>query len=83
MLCADDYGLSPGVSRGILHLARLGRISATGAMTNIPAFPDAAPALRELHGTVGLGLHLTLTAAPPSGPCRASRPTGACRRWGG
>ncbi len=76
VLCADDYGLSPGVSRGILHLARLGRISATGAMTNIPAFPDAAPALRELHGTVGLGLHLTLTAGAPLGALPRLAPDG-------
>ena len=67
VLCADDYGLSPGVSRGILELAREGRISATGSMTNIPAFRTDAPPLRELAGTVGLGLHLTLTAGAPLG----------------
>ncbi|WP_279357074.1 ChbG/HpnK family deacetylase [Methylobacterium indicum] len=67
VLCADDYGLSPGVSRGILDLARKGRISATGSMTNIPAFREAAAPLRELAGTVGLGLHLTLTAGAPLG----------------
>lgn len=76
VLCADDYGLSPGVSRGILDLARKGRISATGSMTNIPAFSDAAPALRELHGTVGLGLHLTLTTGAPLGPLPRLAPGG-------
>ncbi|MET7242543.1 ChbG/HpnK family deacetylase [Methylobacterium sp. EM32] len=76
VLCADDYGLSPGVSRGILALARMKRISATGAMTNIPAFPEAAPALRELAGTVGLGLHLTLTTGEPLGPLPRLAPIG-------
>ncbi|AWB23360.1 ChbG/HpnK family deacetylase [Methylobacterium currus] len=76
VLCADDYGLSPGVSRGILALARRKRISATGSMTNIPAFRDAAPALRELPGTVGLGLHLTLTAGAPLGPLPRLAPDG-------
>ncbi|MGF3025478.1 ChbG/HpnK family deacetylase [Methylobacterium aquaticum] len=76
VLCADDYGLSPGVSRGILALARRQRISATGSMTNIPAFREAAPALREMRGTVGLGLHLTLTAGPPLGPLPRLAPTG-------
>lgn len=76
VLCADDYGLSPGVSRGILDLARKGRISATGSMTNLPAFSDAAPALCELHGTVGLGLHLTLTTGAPLGPLPRLAPDG-------
>ncbi|HUN11578.1 MAG TPA: ChbG/HpnK family deacetylase, partial [Rhabdaerophilum sp.] len=33
VLCADDYGMTPAVSRGILRLIEAGRISATGAMT--------------------------------------------------
>jgi predicted glycoside hydrolase/deacetylase ChbG (UPF0249 family) len=76
VLCADDYGLSPGVSRGILDLARAGRISATGSMTNIPAFRAAAAPLRELRGTVGLGLHLTLTAGAPLGSLPRLAPDG-------
>ncbi|GJD61768.1 ChbG/HpnK family deacetylase [Methylobacterium frigidaeris] len=76
VLCADDYGLSPGVSRGILSLARRERISAAGSMTNIPAFRDAGPALAELRGTVGLGLHLTLTTGAPLGPLPRLAPIG-------
>ncbi|WP_026190707.1 ChbG/HpnK family deacetylase [Methylobacterium sp. WSM2598] len=77
VLCADDYGLSPGVSRGILALARAGRISATGSMTNLPSFAPAAPPLREVAGRVGLGLHLTLTAGAPLGPMPRLAPGGA------
>ncbi|MBF0335117.1 MAG: ChbG/HpnK family deacetylase, partial [Alphaproteobacteria bacterium] len=36
VLCADDYGLSPGVSRGILALIEMGRVSATGCMVTMP-----------------------------------------------
>ena len=36
ILCADDFGLADGVSRGIVELAEMGRLSATGAMTNMP-----------------------------------------------
>nr|WP_244424578.1 ChbG/HpnK family deacetylase [Methylobacterium nodulans] len=76
MLCADDYGLSPGVSRGILALARAGRLSATGAMTNLPSFGREAPALREFDGRIGLGLHLTLTAGTPLGAMPRLAPSG-------
>jgi predicted glycoside hydrolase/deacetylase ChbG (UPF0249 family) len=76
VLCADDYGMSPGVSRGILDLARAGRISATGSMTNLPAFRGEAARLREWDGRIGLGLHLTLTAGAPLGPMPRLAPAG-------
>ena len=41
-LCADDYGMSPGVSRGILDCARADRISAASAMVSLPDWPRAA-----------------------------------------
>ena len=31
-LCADDYGLSPGVNRGIRELIERGRLNATSVM---------------------------------------------------
>ncbi|RVU16147.1 ChbG/HpnK family deacetylase [Methylobacterium oryzihabitans] len=76
VLCADDFGLGDGVNRGILRLARAGRLSATGSMTNLPGFRRGAPALKELAGTVGLGLHLTLTAGAPLGPMPRLAPDG-------
>lgn len=68
VLCADDFGLTEGVSRGILELARQGRISATSAMTNCEAWPDLAPGLTEMGDRIGVGLHLNLTAGAPLGP---------------
>jgi chitin disaccharide deacetylase len=77
VLCADDFGLSEGVSRGILDLIALGRLSATSAMTNIPAWDRLAPALRDHGDRVGVGLHLTLTAGAPLGPMPQLAPGGA------
>jgi chitin disaccharide deacetylase len=76
VLCADDFGLSEGVSRGILELAESGRISAVSAMTNCPAFSGAAPGLKAFDGRVGIGLHLNLTAGAPLGPMPGLAPKG-------
>ncbi len=67
VLCADDYGLSDGVSRGIVELAQMGRLSATGAMTNMPGWKRNAAALKPLEGHIGIGLHLNLTTGVPLG----------------
>jgi predicted glycoside hydrolase/deacetylase ChbG (UPF0249 family) len=65
ILCADDYGLSPGVNKAILELISRGRINATSVMTVAPAFDRASTtALQDAaHGrNCRIGLHLTLTA---------------------
>jgi hypothetical protein len=76
VLCADDFGLTEGVSRGILELAHMGRLSATSAMTNCPAFPRMAPGLADLDGRISVGLHLNLAAGEPLGPMPAFAPDG-------
>jgi predicted glycoside hydrolase/deacetylase ChbG (UPF0249 family) len=68
VLCADDYAMSAGVSRGILELARAGRISATSVMANMPGWPEHARKLADIEGRIGIGLHLTLTWGTPLGP---------------
>jgi predicted glycoside hydrolase/deacetylase ChbG (UPF0249 family) len=68
VLCADDFGLTEGVSRGILELARKGSISAASVMTTCDPWPDLAPDLRSLGGQIGVGLHLNLTTGAPLGP---------------
>ena len=65
VLCADDYAMTPGVSRGILELAGAQRITATGAMTNRPHWPVAAQGLRNFDGHIDLGVHLNLTCGAP------------------
>ena len=62
VVCADDFALNPGVSRAIVELAELGRISATSAMVCAPHWQAHAPWLRDLSGHIGVGLHLDLTS---------------------
>ena len=80
VLCADDYALTEGVSRGILELAALGRISATSAMTTMPEWRRLAPALRGLADRIGVGLHVNFTTAAPLGTMRGIAPAGSLPR---
>src|SRR5665213_1760192 len=65
-LCADDYGLSPGVNRAIRDLIERGRLNATSVMVVGPAIGrDEVSALRTVAGAsprCAIGLHATLTA---------------------
>jgi predicted glycoside hydrolase/deacetylase ChbG (UPF0249 family) len=64
-LCADDYGISPGVNAAIRELISSGRINATSIMVGAPHFSSGeAVALDTLNSgekRVALGLHVTLT----------------------
>jgi predicted glycoside hydrolase/deacetylase ChbG (UPF0249 family) len=64
-LCADDFGLSAGVSRGIVRLARQGRLNAVSCLANAKAWPGEAPRLADLPGDVDVGLHFNLTEGEP------------------
>jgi len=65
-LCADDYGLSPGVNRGIRDLIERGRLNATSVMVVGPAIGrDEISALQDAVANgpgCAIGLHVTLTA---------------------
>jgi hypothetical protein len=65
-LCADDYGISPGVNRGIRELIAQGRLNATSVMTVGPAIGrDEVSALTAAAANrpgCAIGLHATLTA---------------------
>jgi predicted glycoside hydrolase/deacetylase ChbG (UPF0249 family) len=65
-LCADDYGLSPGVNRAIRDLIGRGRLNATSVMVVGPAIGrDEVAALQEVaakSSRCAIGLHATLTA---------------------
>lgn len=67
-MCADDYGLTAGVSRAIRELIGQKRISATSAMTASPHWPREAPSLRAVAAGADVGLHLTLTDHRPLRP---------------
>jgi predicted glycoside hydrolase/deacetylase ChbG (UPF0249 family) len=62
VVCADDYALNAAVSAGIVQLARQGRLTATSAMVLSPRWAHDAPALRELHANLDVGLHLDWTS---------------------
>src|ERR1700722_3474825 len=86
-LCAEDYGISPAVNRGIRDLIARGRINATSVMVTAPSFSAAAAAaLAGPEGPVGgpgrraaIGLHFTLTAPfrPAATGYRPVAPDGA------
>ena len=67
-LCADDFGLAPGISRGIARLAAASRLTAIACITNSPHWPDASGRLRGLPDTVDVGLHLNFTEGRPLSP---------------
>ncbi len=74
---ADDYALSPGVSEGILTLARAGRLSGTGAMVPGPRWREDARRLLDTPAGFQTGVHLTLTGGlSPLGPMPALCPDG-------
>jgi predicted glycoside hydrolase/deacetylase ChbG (UPF0249 family) len=67
---ADDYGRSPGVSRGILQAHRHGIVTSTTVMINQPSVRaqlDEALACSDL----GVGLHLVFSAWRPVLPPEA------------
>ncbi len=65
-LCADDYGISPGVNRGIRELIERGRLNATSVMVVGPAIGrDEVSSLQAVAAGASrcaIGLHATLTA---------------------
>ncbi len=64
-LCADDYGISPGVNRAIRHLIGQRRLNATSVMVVGPAVGrDDIAALQAAadNGRCAIGLHAVLTA---------------------
>jgi chitin disaccharide deacetylase len=65
-LCADDYGISPGVNRAIRDLIENGRLNATSVMVVGPAIGrdevSALAAAAKANSRCAIGLHVTLTA---------------------
>ena len=76
ILCADDYGMSSGVSRGILELAQARRISATSAIVTLDRWAQDGPVLRSVRDRISIGLHLNLTVGRPLGPMPRLAPDG-------
>jgi len=67
-LCADDFGLSQGISEGIAQLAHAGRLSAVSCITNAAGWLPAASLLEPRPRALSLGLHINLTEGRPLSP---------------
>ena len=61
---ADDYGLTEGISRGILHAHREGIVTSTSAIALGPAYPKVARWLAD-EGDLGVGVHLAAVGEDP------------------
>jgi predicted glycoside hydrolase/deacetylase ChbG (UPF0249 family) len=61
---ADDYGLTEGISRGILHAHREGIVTSTSAMPLGPAYPKVAKWLAG-EDALGVGIHLAAVGEDP------------------
>jgi predicted glycoside hydrolase/deacetylase ChbG (UPF0249 family) len=66
---ADDFGLTPGVSRGILGAHRRGIVTSTTVLVTQPAEPDVIH--EALDAGLALGLHVNLTLGTPLSGARS------------
>jgi predicted glycoside hydrolase/deacetylase ChbG (UPF0249 family) len=64
---ADDFGYTPGVTRGIVRAHREGIVTATTMMANAPDTAGAAKAARAVK-TLDVGVHLVTTYGRPLTP---------------
>ena len=74
LLCADDYGLTPGIGQAITGLVQAGRLGAFSCLTNGLAWPQDGPSLAGLRAAgAQAGLHFNLTEGRPLSPVLARR----------
>ena len=64
VLCADDFGIAPGVNQAILRLVEAEHLSATGCMLVGAHAASHAEALASFAERVDIGLHRVLTDFP-------------------
>lgn len=61
---ADDFGMTPGINRGILETHGRGIVTATSMMATGSAFEEGIRLARE-NPSLDMGLHLSLTVGKP------------------
>ena len=65
LVCADDFGLAPGIDAAVAALVRAGRLGALSCITNAPGWHAAAAAVPALRRQARAGLHLNLSEGRP------------------
>jgi len=68
VVTADDYGIGPATSQGILDLARRGLVTNAVLMVNSPYAAQAVKAWEQAGKPMELGWHPALTIDPPLVP---------------
>jgi predicted glycoside hydrolase/deacetylase ChbG (UPF0249 family) len=68
IVIADDYGIGPETSRGILELAARNLITGTVLLVNSPYAEEAVRAWRQSGGHLEMGWHPCLTLDAPCAP---------------
>lgn len=66
--------MTAGVSRGILELAQLRRLSATSALVTLERWPQDATPVAQMRDRIAVGLHIDLTLGKPLGPMPSLAP---------
>lgn len=61
---ADDFGLTDGINRAVIHLHQLGALHSTTLMAAAPRFPEAVE-LSTQHRSLGVGCHIVLVDGSP------------------
>ena len=76
---ADDYGLTEGISRGILHAHRQGIVTSTSVIAVGPAYPKVARWLED-EDELGIGVHLAAVGEDPPLLTAREIPSLVCKR---
>lgn len=75
ILCADDFGFTPGVSEGILELVAKRRLSAVSCMMTQAGLRDSAAELKSHKDHLDIGIHIVLTDLQALSPDLGKFPT--------
>ena len=67
---ADDFGLTDGVTLGILHAMEHGIVTSTTMMVNTPGAQTAADIARREAG-LAIGLHINISLGSPLTACES------------
>ncbi len=76
---ADDLGMTPGVTTGILEAHRHGILTSASLMVNSPWLDEVVAALKD-YPQISIGLHFNLTHGRPTAP--AEEVSSLLQPWG-